>query len=217
MKYRYELINWLIKRFAYKTYLEIGTQKGVCLAAVQCKEKIGVDPNPLCGVDSTQIFAVTSDEFFNPSPSPEKRNDTAIYDRLTRIKDEKFDIVFVDGLHLAEQAERDIINSFERLNPGGCVLVHDCAPRNEQEQVRERGNLKAWTGDVWRGYLRARAIKDVWSCTVNIETGVGVMFKSKEPNGSKITEPKTYREFSKDRIRLLNLVQPDEFVKMLTK
>jgi predicted O-methyltransferase YrrM len=38
----------------------------------------------------------------------------------------KFDIVFVDGLHIEEQSTKDIHNALKVLNENGTIVVHDC-------------------------------------------------------------------------------------------
>ena len=71
-----------------------------------------------------------------------------------------FDLVFVDGLHVFEQAYRDVINSFRHLAPAGLVLVDDVAPddevsamRDQHESARRRAELglagQGWNGDVF--------------------------------------------------------------------
>ena len=77
--YRYDIINLLIKKHNYKSYLEIGVRNPKeCLDKINCELKHGVDP----GVESkyewsiySKInpselitnFNVTSDEFFETS------------------------------------------------------------------------------------------------------------------------------------------------------
>jgi hypothetical protein len=58
---RYEIINRIIKSKDYKKYLEIGVRDGECFKKINCKYKIGVDPNPTSD-DTTHI--TTSDEYF---------------------------------------------------------------------------------------------------------------------------------------------------------
>ena len=39
---------------------------------------------------------------------------------------EKFDIIFIDGLHTFEQTIKDIDNSIKFLRDKGVILIHDC-------------------------------------------------------------------------------------------
>jgi predicted O-methyltransferase YrrM len=106
MKWRFDIINFLIKKIGAKRYLEIGVEDGDSINAIQCEKKHGVDP-----ASKNATHRIESDEFFAMlAPSV------------------KYDVVFVDGLHVADQAERDIVNSLEHLNDGGYIVVHDCNP-----------------------------------------------------------------------------------------
>ena len=94
---RWNVINLIIERFGYQSYLEIGVCDGNTLTKIQCDHKVGIEPdlsklkyglkngfnNP-----NTTIIKATSDEFFA------KSND-------------KFDVVFVDGDHQEEQVDKD--------------------------------------------------------------------------------------------------------------
>ena len=79
---RWELINTIIKNNNYSSYLEIGCFNNECFDEINDIKKIGVDP--LKG----GTIRKTSDEFF-------------------RVNKEKFDIIFIDGLHEYKQIKRD--------------------------------------------------------------------------------------------------------------
>ena len=59
---RTDIINSLIQKFGYTTYLEIGVQNGVNFKRVICKYKVGVDPDPK--VELYGVYKMTSDHFF---------------------------------------------------------------------------------------------------------------------------------------------------------
>jgi hypothetical protein len=191
---RTELINILIEKHGYKSYLEIGVntpaQPGYNWAGINAEIKHGVDPN----VDTT--YRMTSDEFFESHIS------------------QNYDIVFIDGLHLSEQAHRDIIKSLEHLSDGGCVVVHDCNPTEEITQLRERAS-NAWHGDVWRAILMLRTLEPNLSmCTVDTDEGCCVI-----RHGSQVTmpipssvNPYEYSFLEKNRKQVLNLISVEEFV-----
>jgi len=154
---RADMINMIAKKIGAKTYLEIGVQTGKTFRAVNVADKIGVDPDPQWK-DQTHIMG--SDQFF------EQLED-----------DEKFDIIFVDGLHQWEQVVRDLANSIEHLAPGGVILVDDCAPKHKAYQTRQPTALH-WTGDVWRAWLRYRSkmgLRGWFSCTYDVAFGLGIL------------------------------------------
>ena len=154
---RADMINMIAKKIGAQSYLEIGVQTGKTFRAVNIDNKVGVDPDPRWK-DQTHIMG--SDQFF---------------DHLE--DDEKFDIIFVDGLHHWQQVTRDIANSVDHLAPGGVILVDDCAPKQKAYQTRQPTALH-WTGDVWRAWLRYRSkmAKRGWfSCTYDVAFGLGIL------------------------------------------
>ena len=130
---RWDIINQLIKDNGYQSYLEIGVyNKAWNFDKIKCKKKVGVDPNKSVGA----TFALTSDDFFAQNK-------------------EKFDIIFIDGLHHNEQVQSDIHNSLNSLNENGSIVVHDCNPTTKEMQQVPRIQGE-WTGDVWRAWVAYR-------------------------------------------------------------
>lgn len=157
---RTEIINSLIQKYNYKSYLEIGVntplQPGYNWIGIKIQTKHGVDPN----VETT--FQMTSDEFFEKHIA------------------QKYDIIFVDGLHIFEQVYKDIINSLKYLNDNGTIIVHDCNPMDEITQRRVRAS-DAWHGDVWKAILKLRIEeKNLEVFTVNTDEGCGIIRKGSQ-------------------------------------
>lgn len=111
MKTRYDLINYLIKKFKYKSYLEIGVQYGHTWNTIECLHKTGVEPE-FTHVDD-RIYKLKSDKFFELNTS-------------------FFDLIFVDGDHSFEQSKRDIMHAFLVLNPKGRIVCHDVLPKDQE-------------------------------------------------------------------------------------
>lgn len=192
---RTEIINGLIEKNKYTSYLEIGVntpaQPGYNWAGIEIPVKHGVDPN----VEST--YKMTSDEFFDNHIS------------------QKYDIVFVDGLHLCEQVYRDIVNSLNNLNKNGIIVVHDCNPITEITQRRERAS-DAWHGDVWKSIVQLRMENpNIDICTVDTDEGCGIIKKGSQKL-LVIDENTNVGEYSfleNNRKEALNLISVDEFKK----
>ena len=85
-------------------YLEIGCDLDGTFNSIplSISDKIGVDPK------RGGTHRMTSDQFF------ENNND-------------KFDVIFIDGLHLA-QCKKDFLNSLEVLNEEGVIFFDDMLP-----------------------------------------------------------------------------------------
>lgn len=196
---RTELLNSLIEKNNYKKYLEIGVntpaQPGYNWKGIEIELKHGVDPN----VNTT--YQVTSDEFF------EKYIST------------KYDIIFVDGLHLFEQCYKDIINSLNNLNEKGTIVVHDCNPITEITQRRERAS-DAWHGDVWKAIVKLRTEReDLEICVVDTDEGCGIirLGNQKLLSVEQDTNIYDYSFLEKNRTIALNLISIQTFKEKFLK
>jgi hypothetical protein len=189
---RTELLNHLIEHYGYERYLEIGVntpdQPGYNWSGINAKIKHGVDPN----VDTT--FRMTSNQFFEENEG-------------------EYDIVFVDGLHLAEQAFMDIVNARNCLAAGGCIVVHDCNPTTEITQRRDRAS-DAWHWDVWKALVKYRQLFNEYVMTVDTDEGCAVImpdFYSKKLSVKSPAENLTFDDLDENRSYYLNLKDVEFF------
>jgi hypothetical protein len=152
----YDIIPPIVDFVGADSYLEIGCADNQCFDRVQVKHKVGVDP--LMG----GTHRMTSDEFFANS-------------------DEKFDVIFIDGLHTYQQVKKDYENARLRINPHGLIFFHDVLPDNRYAAwPTKRGrpkieNVIAWNGDVWRINFDLIAATDVDYRLITNLHGVGVL------------------------------------------
>ena len=207
---RTEVINFLLSLSAADTsYLEIGVaDPNRNFNLIESKVKYGVDPGvnrPPMPVD----FRMTSDEFFL------KLSNGDLLPKGTL-----FDVIFIDGLHLALQVDKDIRNAWKHLKDDGFIVLHDCNPPTEwhaRESFRYRHTpaFWFWNGTTWKAFLKWRFEPSVRSCCIDTDWGVGVLSK-RHAIGSSIEEANPFFEFhllEEDRRRLLNLVDFDTFKK----
>ena len=149
---RAEISNRLCGLFPTPSYLEIGVYRGETFMAVQAARKIGVDPNFAFDVTAAMsaqphatLLRMTSDAFFAAPPA-----NPAIYD-----------VIFLDGLHTAEQTLRDLLNAIAMLKPEGVIVIDDILPPSyhaslpgASRSIRLRWALRdsytSWMGDVYR-------------------------------------------------------------------
>ena len=189
---RTEVLLTLVKRFNYKSYLEIGVQSGANFRAIPCAHKVGVDPDPR----SDANVRLTSDEYFQ---------------RYTL----KFDLIFIDGLHEHAQVRRDIENSLHVLNPGGTIVCHDLNPASEAMQQVPRVQ-EEWTGDCWRAWMHFRHyawLMNLQMFVIDTDYGcgiiqLGVASTQKVPD----TTLWSYAQFAERKQELLNLISPERFL-----
>jgi hypothetical protein len=185
--YRWDLIEYLIKKNNYKNYLEIGCDQNQLFSKVIIDNKIGVDP-----VSGGNIRK-TSDDFFK------ENND-------------KFDIVFIDGLHTYEQVKKDILNSVNCLNVNGIILVHDCMPDSLGKQAVPRYKMQ-WNGDVWKAIVDLRQKEDLDIYTCEMDQGIGIITKKKNSSLLSLNKPihkikfRDYFDNYKEYMRVISLTE----------
>ncbi len=160
IKFRHELINYLIQQYNLKNYLEIGIDDGSNYNKIICVNKVSVDPAIGQYSHAKPTYRMTSDEFFE-----------------TKSKEcEPFDIVFIDGLHHSDQVDKDIANSISNLSDGGFIILHDCNPLRKEEQIIPRNKSGRWNGDVWKSVVRFRNSPSKLGCVVlNTDEGLGII------------------------------------------
>lgn len=155
---RLGLIKLLINKINAEKYLEIGVHEGYVINNIDCKVKIGIDPN----ISTKATIYTTSDEFFKTNT-------------------EKFDIIFVDGLHHRDQVLRDINNSLLCLNSGGYVVCHDMSPETEIMQ-RVPQQSPSWNGDCWKAWVHLRSTRpDLTMFVIDIDHGCGIIKYGQQP------------------------------------
>lgn len=186
---RTEIIQLLIDKVGAENYLEIGIGPGVNFSNIKCKNKISVDPYPHVPVTLT----MTSDAFFEANK-------------------EKFDVIFIDGLHSSDQVYRDIMNSLDVLNDGGFIVCHDMSPYTERMQrYPQEFQGEEWTGDCWKAWVKLKSERtDLNMYVVDTDYGCGIITKDKQET-IEITEELTWEFLEKNRKEILNLISVDEF------
>jgi len=193
---RISIIQHLIDKYSYQTYLEIGVQRGVSFLPIKCKKKLAVDPQFLisrrnklkwnfkniCNLKNS-YYELTSDEFFSNQ-------------KLLLKKINGLDVIFIDGLHTYQATLNDILNSLKHLNFNGTIVAHDCFPPHRAASIfAENADLarkvgkhlpdwnEEWCGDTWKAlaYMKKK-YDDVLSIKVlNTDYGLGIIqFKNEK-------------------------------------
>lgn len=161
-------INTLARRLDAKTYLEIGISRGVTFLGVKIDDKVGVDPKFLLQPEQhrkagVRLIKATSDVFFDSLSASVS-----------------FDVVFIDGLHTAEQAMRDFLQSTAHSHERTVWVIDDTVPcdahsalptQAEAIDARRRagGSGRMWHGDVFKVPLMIRHLLPEF-CYVTVST-----------------------------------------------
>jgi glycosyltransferase involved in cell wall biosynthesis len=186
---RTDIINHLIKKNGYKSYLEIGVRNpNDNFNLIECELKTGVDPDK----NAKATHTMTSDLFFAANQW-------------------NYDIIFIDGLHHADQVLKDLFNSIRILSKGGTIVCHDMNPPKESNQIIpfEAAGEMNWTGDCWKAWVELRQLGGYSMKVLNTDWGVGVIQVDESVKALKISEEITYANLDKNRVKWLNLVNPE--------
>lgn len=192
---RWDLINYLVEQNNYQRYLEIGVQDYYCNCdKIKADYKYAVDPSPRNKCD----FIGTSDAFFG-------QHDPA----------EKFDIIFIDGLHHSDQVLKDINHSLNILEEGGTIVVHDCLPEREIEQFKHVVE-GSWTGDVWKTMVHLKGTRaDLEIRTVDHDWGCGIIRRGSQELIKKYEiEELTWPIYENYRDELLGVISYVNFLNL---
>lgn len=190
---RYDIINKIIIKRNYTSYLEIGCFKDETFNQINIKKKIGVDPV------SGGNLRMTSDQFFIENK-------------------EKFDLIFIDGLHVYEQVIKDIFNSIKVLKENGIILVHDCLPRKLWYQTPTRMS-DTWNGDVWKAIVECRTLENIDTYTCLADEGIGVIKvqKNNNPLNLNLSNFKNlkYKDYYTNRESLMNIISVEKLISQI--
>ena len=149
---RAEVVQGLLTRHSVPSYLEIGVSTGATFHAVKASRKVAVDPHFDFDVEAARAsqpealyHEITSDEYFGRVAAPSDR----------------FDVIFLDGLHTLEQTLRDFTNALPFLAPKGVIVIDDVIPDSHFAAIRDLAVFRklrhsniatsaSWMGDVYR-------------------------------------------------------------------
>ena len=205
---RSEIINFVLATFSREThYLEIGvrhTEENFDL--IKSVNKYSVDPGYESEINNVD-FKMTSDEFFEGL-----RKGEFLHPEF------KFDVIFIDGSHLADQVKKDIDNALDFLSTDGFIIMHDCNPptefhASENYYYRLSPSGGNWNGTTWKAFYSARKRTDISSCCIDTDWGIGIISKTKNLGkpSSVTNEFFEFHIFSDRRKDSLNLISYQEF------
>lgn len=179
---RFEVIQPFLDLNKNSRYLEIGVEGGTTFHLINAEKKVAVDPIFRFNVpknritNSIEYHEITSDQYFGSISI-----------------DEKFDVIFVDGLHTNEQTTRDVLNAVEHLSANGVILIDDVIPssyaaslemQSDTAFYRELMELEKFDGDNWMGpvfrvvYFIAAFMQSFDYATIRENHGQTVMWRS---------------------------------------
>jgi predicted O-methyltransferase YrrM len=185
-----ELINFLIAKYGYKSYLEIGIRNGANYKLIDAKEKTGIEPYPVYWDDS--MVNVTSDAFFSTATK-------------------SYDVILIDGDHHYTQVLKDLTNSLAFTKKGGCILLHDALSCKSSNPKHPTNYIGVWrvVSEIMAGIIFKDS--DFRIATLDMDRGTVLI----DQIGSYKREPLKincshvgWETFVANKRGLLNLVSP---------
>jgi len=216
-----EIINHLIKTNNFTKYLEIGVYiPSDNFDLINVTTKHSVDPCVEFETDNVD-YKYTSDDFFSFLEN----------DKLELPSDYKWDVIFIDGLHISTQVDRDFNNAFNHLSENGFILIHDANPPtlwHAREDYLVDGVQCPWNGTVWKAVYKLNALRsDLVVHTVggegaegyikgigDCDWGLSVIHRG-EQECCEFNNPfYEYRKFEENRKSHLNTINIEQFYQM---
>ena len=144
-----------------------------------------------------------------------------------RLRDLKYDIVFVDAFHSYEATLRDLKLATNLLNNGGSIVVHDCLPpAHASISPTFVGNW--WGGVTFKAFVDFVVEQTAFNYfTVDTDWGCGVIQSptaspgaNKRPSADIVQAwsaigadyPRAFEFLNANKDDLLNLISADEFL-----
>lgn len=179
------LIQALIDKYGYRTYLELGCFDNHNFNLIQIPNKTGVD------IRTGGTLRLSTNQFF-------------------KCNRQKYDIIFIDADHTYEASRSDLAKSLKILNDRGCIVLHDTMPIDAQDQAPS-WNGEVWRTVVEyrsRSDLQIITVNTDFGCTLifqNPENNCSTIL---------IRNP-TFEQFRDNKQTWMNLCEPSQLIDLL--
>ncbi|KQX19427.1 MULTISPECIES: class I SAM-dependent methyltransferase [unclassified Sphingomonas] len=150
---RSDVVQAILDLYEAPSYLEIGVETGETFHAIRAARKVAVDVKFAFDLDAARTAVAGQDVHFHECPSD------GYFERIA--EDDRFDVVFIDGLHTFDQTLRDLLNAIQHLRDDGVIVIDDVLPPSYAASLpsleqniafrKARGIQPIdWMGDVYR-------------------------------------------------------------------
>lgn len=182
---RFHVNQRLLDLYDQPSYLEIGVCEGYTFHAVTAARKVAVDPAFEFDVAAARADPRNANCAYHGVPSD------AYFASVDA--GERFDVIFVDGLHTFDQTLRDLLNAIACLQPNGVIVIDDVTPSSYSASLPSLSQAIAvrqaigdpspfWMGDVYRLMFFIRDYLPEFSyATVAENHGQAVVWRARRP------------------------------------
>jgi hypothetical protein len=177
------IINHFIRKYNYKSYLEVGTGTShgtFPYIQIEYKEGIDILENEH-STDEYKLLRINSNKYFNNL----KRN---------------FDIIHIDADHEKKQVMRDILNSLSHLSNNGTIVCHDVEPMCPTDLGYNVCH------NAWEAFAEFRSIrKDLYMYVIK-NSNCGIIQRGHQELWKDKIEP-TWQYYNTHKTALMNIVE----------
>jgi SAM-dependent methyltransferase len=135
-------------------------------------------------------------------------------------ENDMFDVIFIDGLHLDHQVNKDIENGLKHLKEGGTILLHDCNPPTKyhaaESPVYSEPANGDWNGTVYLSLINLRLYRNNLRLrTVDSDWGVGILTReTSETLNAFPNDAMSWEFFYENKQEILDLITVEEFINL---
>ena len=207
---KHNIINLLGKKFNFTSYLEISsTSTGYAYNKIDSS----------IFITKSAIYYLVDIKESRPDINIEANTYEYHHNRISNDKT-KYDIVFVDPWHTYEQTMFDLKTALKFVSAKGIIVVHDCCPYSEDLVGPYKWG--PWCGQTYEAFIDFRyKHRELESFCLWADYGLGILslspkFNIKQEFADYDKERvKRFEYFNKNKKELLNLVEADEFIKII--
>ena len=162
------VLQTMLDRFEKPHYLEVGVERGLTFHALNAARKVAVDP----------VFQFDKEQAKRDQPHAEYCETTSDQFFSECKIEEKFDVIYLDGLDTFEQTLRVLMNSLSHIKDNSIIIVDDIFPSSLAAAMPSYREFKivyrhmkpdqgGWMGDVYKLVMFVEAFMPAWeySCT----------------------------------------------------
>ena len=169
---RPQVLQTLLGLYESPSYLEVGVNHGLTFHALRASRKVAVDPCFNFDVEAMRATPENGDAVYHEMTSD------AYFESISGSAD-RFDVIYLDGLHTFDQTLRDLLNAVALLKEGGVIVIDDVLPSTYASsmptmerffELRTSLGLDehSWMGDVFRLIFFVRDYMPAYSyATIN--------------------------------------------------
>lgn len=202
-----DIINRLIQQFGLRSYLEYNKFDGASYYdGIVCPQKeLAYLP------EHSYLDADNLPRLLNAARDVPLDMLLPLPQLLERYEGKKFDLVFIDPVHVRPDVDMALRTLPRLLNPDGILAVHDCNPEHVTltSLARRPGS---WVGETYKAFTLFRAHNRDQTTTVSEDFGVGLIWNINLNLDYPLDADIDYFQFAANREEYIGLIDYPTFL-----